>query len=460
MTILVRPLGYTGKLQQLTWAGTPATITAYAWGGGGGGGGNDSAPGGTGGGGGFAQGTFRVVDGDVIQVAVGGGGRRGVGGTAAEGGFGGFSYIGATSYYGGIGGDSGPTGSSGGGGGGGGATVILLNGVPLVIAGGGAGAGGGGNVGAATGQSGPGSSGSSGLTIGQNGTNKTGDGGGGGGGGGGSAGGNGGDVQPGDQGGLAGFYGLGLGVTTQNPSGRLPGNQSSSYYIGTPGVGGSATVSGTAGFANLEFNISGVYVKESGSFSATKSMSIRQNGVWTPIQSTWVKQNGIWNAVSGSFVPTFINVDGNFGGQLATCISVCDEAQGENTGWSKNQGAWDAFKRNNPDSPFYLLAPGGASARTLKVPGNFTPDNLGFGPIAVNRDNGNPAARSDWFAIANLSSAAPGSVVEVAIDNSGSMRFSTVSASYSYLVQQCNAAGIIVINRGMSKERWINPFVY
>ena len=53
MTILVRPLGYTGKLQQLIWSGSPATITARAWGGGGGGGGRDSSPGGSGSGGGF-----------------------------------------------------------------------------------------------------------------------------------------------------------------------------------------------------------------------------------------------------------------------------------------------------------------------------------------------------------------------------------------------------------------------
>jgi len=457
MTILVRPLGYTGKLQQLIWSGSPATITARAWGGGGGGGGRDSSPGGSGSGGGFAQGTFRVVAGDVIQVAVGGAGRGGAGGTgSASGGFGGFSYIGSASYYGGIGGNSGPSGSSGAGGGGGGATVILLNGVPLVIAGGGAGGGGGGNVGAATGESAPGNSGSSGSTIGQNGSNKTGDGGGGGAGGGGSAGGNGGSVRSGDQGGLAGFYGLGLGETTQNPSGQEPANRSSSYYIGSPGVGGGPAVAGTSGFASLEFNINGIYVKDSGSFLGTKSVSIRQNNVWTPVQSTWIKQEGVWRSVSGSFTPTFTNINGNFGGPATTCISVIDECSRSS---STIASGWNTFLSRRPETPLYLLQPGGPSRGSLKVPANFKSSGQGFGPTTVARDNGNSGAASDWFAIANLSSAAPGSTVEVAIDTSGSMQFSTVSASYALLVQQCNAAGLVIINRSMSRENWIAPFI-
>jgi hypothetical protein len=456
MTILVRPLGYTGKLQQLIWSGSPAIVTARAWGGGGGGGGRDSSPGGDGSGGGFALGTFTVVDGDVIQVAVGGGGRGGAGGTGASGGFGGFSYIGATNYYGGIGGNSGPVGSSGAGGGGGGGTVILLNGVPLVIAGGGGGGGGGGNVGAATGEAAPGSGGSSGLTVGQNGSNKTGDGGGGGGGGGGQFGGLGGNVQSGDQGGLAGFYGLGLGNDIQNSLDQDPANRSSSYYIGNPGVGGSPGVAGTSGFASLEFNVNGIYVKDSGSFLGTKSVSIRQNNVWTPVQSTWIKQEGVWKSVAGSFVPVFSNVSGNFGGPTTICISVIDECSESS---STIANGWNTFLSRRTETPLYLLQPGGPSRGSLKVPANFNSSGQGFGPTTVARDNGNPAAASDWFAIANLSSAAPGSIVEVAIDDSGSMRFSTVSASYALLVQQCNAAGLVIITRGMPRENWIAPFI-
>jgi hypothetical protein len=462
MTILVRPLGYTGRLQQLTWSGSPATVTVNAWGGGGGGGGgNDLGSGGDGSGGGFGQASFAVVDGDVIQVAVGGGGRAGavrdinsVLQLDADGGYGGFSYLGSNDYYGGIGGSSGPAGRAGAGGGGGGATVVLLNGVPQVIAGGGGGGGGGGATGEAAGQSAPGDNGSSGSTTGQNGTVKTGNGGGGGAGGGGLAGGTRGGTRPGDQGGLSGFYGTSFGSSVQNSTDTSPAT-TNSYYIGNPGVGGSRNSSGTAGFASVEFDLGGIYVKESGTFQASKSVLIKQNNVWNAVQSAWIKQDGIWKAVAGYTTPTFENVDGNFGGPITTCISVCDESQ------NNNQPDWTTFKNRRPTTPFYLLAPGGSSRAGLSVPADFVSSNLGYGPITVARDNGDPAKRSNWFAIANLSSAPPGSIVEISVDRSGSMeRGRAVAASYAFFIQQCNAAGLIVITRTMvPKEKWINPFL-
>jgi len=454
MTILVRPLGYTGKLQQLVWSGPSAIITAYAWAGGGGGGGADSNPGGQGSGGGFAQGTFRVVDGDIIQVAVGGSGKAGGSGAGAAGGFGGYSYIGSENYYGGIGGDSGPSGRSGAGGGGGGASVILLNGVPSVIAGGGAGAGGGGNTGEAVGQSAPGAEGYRGQPNGGDGTDKTGDGGGGGAGGGGLMGGQGGDVRSGDQGGLAGFYGSGLGNLVEFSSDREPANKNS-YYAGTPGVGGIAAGNGTAGYVSLEFDIGGIFVNDSGTLQSTKTVLIKQNNVWNTVQSAWIKQEGIWQPVAGSFVPTFTNINGNFGGPSTTCISVIDETSRSS---STIAGSWNSFLDRNPETPLYLLQPGGPSRGSLKVPSNFTSSGQGFGPTTVNRDNGRTGSRSDWFSIANLSSAEPGSIVELAIDGSGSMDLDTVRASYDYFIEQCKTAGIKVIGRTMKKENWAAPF--
>lgn len=79
MAALVRPVGYTGGLQQLTWTATQSTIQAYLWGAGGGGGGDEGSddPGGNGGGGAFARYDFTVNPGDVITVAVGQGGGGG-----------------------------------------------------------------------------------------------------------------------------------------------------------------------------------------------------------------------------------------------------------------------------------------------------------------------------------------------------------------------------------------------
>lgn len=84
MATVVRPVGYVGSLQSLTWTAGVSTIQAYLWGGGGGGGGDEGSddPGGNGGGGSFATYNFTVNPGDVIIVAVGQGG---LGGTRTPG---------------------------------------------------------------------------------------------------------------------------------------------------------------------------------------------------------------------------------------------------------------------------------------------------------------------------------------------------------------------------------------
>jgi hypothetical protein len=93
--IVVRPAGYTGFLQQLTWVqGNNIPVTAHLWGGGGGGGGNDdSVPGGSGSGGGYTQVQFTINEGDVLEVGVGGPGTGGAGGRGAAGGGPGSSYL-------------------------------------------------------------------------------------------------------------------------------------------------------------------------------------------------------------------------------------------------------------------------------------------------------------------------------------------------------------------------------
>ena len=92
--IVVRPAGYTGFLQQLTWVqGNNIPVTAHLWGGAGGGGGNDSSPGGSGSGGGYSQVQFTINEGDVLEVAVGGPGTGGQGGASAGGGGPGSSYL-------------------------------------------------------------------------------------------------------------------------------------------------------------------------------------------------------------------------------------------------------------------------------------------------------------------------------------------------------------------------------
>ena len=79
MSAVLRPVGYVGSLQRLTWSYPSASIQAYIWGAGGGGGGDEGSddPGGNGGGGGFARYSFTANPGDVIDIAIGQGGQGG-----------------------------------------------------------------------------------------------------------------------------------------------------------------------------------------------------------------------------------------------------------------------------------------------------------------------------------------------------------------------------------------------
>lgn len=137
-------LDYTGSRR---WYRVPSTVTnvdvSYEIAGGGGaGGGADDTYGGDGGGASVAKGSIRLKGGDLLEVFVGEGGKKGITAGNRVGGPGGGSLSG---YNGGRGGYAGPGGWSGSGGGGGGATVIRVNGSVVAVGGGGAGGGGGGN---------------------------------------------------------------------------------------------------------------------------------------------------------------------------------------------------------------------------------------------------------------------------------------------------------------------------
>jgi hypothetical protein len=86
MPTTTRVLGFTSGIQRLVWSGPPGTIYAHLWGGGGGLGGSDRFEGGNGTGGGYAFHNFTVVDGDVIDIAVGGPGGNGLSGARGSGG--------------------------------------------------------------------------------------------------------------------------------------------------------------------------------------------------------------------------------------------------------------------------------------------------------------------------------------------------------------------------------------
>ena len=158
------------------------------------------------------------------------------------------------------------------------------------------------------------------------------------------------------------------------------------------------------------------------------------------------------------------------------CISVIDESIGNQARNNYNnnpeagypssypnsaaviQHDWNRFRADYPNNggngrEFWLLQPGRSFPDLLR-PSNYINDSLTH-TVTVNRDNGSVANRSDWFAICNLASQPPGSYVSLWLDISGSMRLSTVQASYNYFFQRCADAGInIVFEESDQGERW------
>jgi hypothetical protein len=135
------------------------------------------------------------------------------------------------------------------------------------------------------------------------------------------------------------------------------------------------------------------------------------------------------------------------------CISVIDESSPTAT---TIRNDWLSFRSNHPNRDFWLLQPG-RTAPELKAPAEFTSDPKANGPVQVARDGGNTSLRSDWFVICNLSSYAPGTIISLAIDTSGSMTLSTVRASYDLFKQKCAQAGLVIVESPFGSERWAVP---
>jgi len=395
--------------------------------------------------------------------------------TGGPGSFG-LTINGGSSFCGGEGGRAGWTGSSGGGGGGGGATVLRKNGIIVAVAGGGGGAGGAGiSSGTEPGNApGPFGQSPSSITIGSDGEDRNGDGGGGGGGGGGWGAGNGGAQAPYDTWGYAGFYGGNRGDVSANPSGRVPGGVNQTYYPGGGvGYGGDTTQAGNPGYAVLDFEINGTFVKVDNTWQNVKQTWVKDQGTWYPVKGDFINVNGTWEPVSGTYAPNFEAASGQFGYVsrefgistiLVACVAVIDECS---VSASTIQADWNRFTSSYPQRTFNLLQPGGPTQGDLKVPGNFYDFTGARGPIPVIRDNGGSEV-SDWFGICGLDAAPAGSKVILAVDNSGSMTTDTVRSSYNLFLAKCAAGGITVTQVSMGSgggrfgggnENWVTPFI-
>ena len=86
-------------------------------------------------------------------------------------------------------------------------------------------------------------------------------------------------------------------------------------------------------------------------------------------------------------------------------------------------------------------------------------NGLTFGPIRVNRDDGQIANASDWYDICSLDQIPEGGKVAIFVDTSGSMTMGTVSQSYNKLVEKLQEKNITIITVTNSNEDWILPFL-
>ena len=95
---------------------------------------------------------------------------------------------------------------------------------------------------------------------------------------------------------------------------------------------------------------------------------------------------------------------------------------------------------------------------TSKEPGSNS-NGLTFGPVIVNRDNGNAADATDWYKICKIDDLPEGSSIALFIDTSGSMNMSTIQASYDKFVAKLNEKNITITTVTNNNEDWITPFL-
>ena len=87
-------------------------------------------------------------------------------------------------------------------------------------------------------------------------------------------------------------------------------------------------------------------------------------------------------------------------------------------------------------------------------------DGVTFGPLLVNRDEGNENNTTDWFSLCKVDELPDGSTISLFIDTSGSMTLNTVRASYDLFIAKCNEKNITIASVvENNNEDWITPFL-
>jgi len=117
-----------------------------------------------------------------------------------------------------------------------------------------------------------------------------------------------------------------------------------------------------------------------------------------------------------------------------------------------------AIRGHSYTDPIVARSPDITILDTSTIPGSQA-NGLTFGPVIVNRDSGNAANATDWYKICKIDDLPEGSSIALFIDNSGSMRTSTVQASYDAFIAKLNEKNITVTTVTNNSEDWITPFL-
>ena len=117
-----------------------------------------------------------------------------------------------------------------------------------------------------------------------------------------------------------------------------------------------------------------------------------------------------------------------------------------------------AFRGHSYTDPIFARSADITINDTSTVPGT-NANGLTFGPVIVNRDQGNAANATDWYKICNIDDLPEGSSIAMFIDDSGSMTEATVQASYDKFIAKLSEKNISIITVTNASEDWITPFL-
>ena len=116
------------------------------------------------------------------------------------------------------------------------------------------------------------------------------------------------------------------------------------------------------------------------------------------------------------------------------------------------------FRYNSATSNLLATSPTITINDTSREPGSAA-NGFTFGPVQVNRDNGQVSNTTDWYKICNIDDIPDGSSIALFIDTSGSMTQGTIQASYDAFLAKLNERNITITSVTNSNEDWITPFL-